>query len=227
LLTLLLGDKARLHMDLIRIDGLELRCIVGLRSYERHREQPLRADIAMGLDLSTAGRSGRIADSADYGKAADAVAALLRFREYQLLEVAAEETAAWLFAAYPVVKLVRLRLDKPEALAGRARSAAVEIERTRGAFGTVEEPTPFGSRTEILRTSEATMELLRVRPGQSVTLDDPAPRLEWFVSGRPAHEAPDGRSPVAAGARQVLEVAAESTEPLLLARCLRMARAER
>lgn len=212
------------RMDLIRIEGLELRCIVGLRSYERHREQPLRADIALGLDLSGAGRSGRIGDSADYGKVADAVTSLLRFREYQLLEVAAEETAALLFAAYPIAKLVRVRLDKPEALAGRARTAAVEIERTRGAFGTVEEATPFGSRVEVLRTAEALVELLKVRPGSAVILDDASARLEWLVSGRARGEAYEGRGPFVAAPGQVIDVTAEGADPLLLCRCVRLSR---
>jgi 7,8-dihydroneopterin aldolase/epimerase/oxygenase len=211
-------------MDLIRIEGLELRCIVGLRSYERHREQPLRADISLGLDLSAAGRSGKIADSADYGKVADAVTSLLRFREYQLLEVAAEETAALLFAAYPIVKLVKVRLDKPEALAGRARTAAVEIERTRGAFGTVEDATHFGSRTEVLRTAEALIEVLRVRPGLGVTLSEDFPRLEWFVSGRVRGEAQDIRGPFVSGPGQVLDIIAETNDPLLLCRCVRLAK---
>jgi 7,8-dihydroneopterin aldolase/epimerase/oxygenase len=211
-------------MDLIRIEGLELRCIVGLRSYERHREQPLRADISLGLDLSAAGRSGRIVDSADYGKVADAVTSLLRFREYQLLEVAAEETAALLFAAYPIVKLVKVRLDKPEALAGRARTAAVEIERTRGAFGTVEDATHFGSRTEVLRTAEALIEVLRVRPGLGVSLSEDFPRLEWFVSGRVRGDAQDIRGPFVSGPGQVLDIIAETNDPLLLCRCVRLAK---
>lgn len=210
-------------MDLIRIDGLELRCIVGLRSYERHREQPLRADVAIGLDLSAAGRSGQIGDSADYGRVADAVTSLLRFREYRLLEVAAEETAAFLFAAYPVAKLVRIRLDKPEALAGRARTAAVEIQRTRGAFGAVEEATSFGSRVEILRTSEALLEVLKVKPSGSLTLEDSSPRLEWLVSGRAAGDPLDGRTPVAVAPGHSFELKFQEGETGLLARCVHLA----
>lgn len=170
-------------MDLIRIVGLELRCIVGLRSYERHRQQPLHADISLGLDLSSAGRSGKIRDSVDYAEVADSITALLRFREYRLLEVAAEESCALLFATYPAIGQVNLRLDKPEALAGRARSAAVEITRSRGAFGATEEPTPFGGRTEILRTPEGVIERLRITAGTQVVLSDPNDRLECIASG--------------------------------------------
>ncbi len=170
-------------MDQIRVVGLELRCIVGIRSYERRREQPLRVDIALGLDLSTAGRSGQISDSVDYAMVADQLTLLLRFREYRLLEVAAEEAAAFLFAAHPAIQQVQLRLDKPEALAGRARSAAVEMIRSRGAFGASEETTEYGGCTELLRSPEGVVERLRLDPGKSVTLEDEHRRLEFVLSG--------------------------------------------
>lgn len=204
-------------MDLINIEGLELRCIVGLRSHERHREQPLRADIWLGLDLSAAARSGRISDTADYGKVADAVASLLRFREYRLLEVAAEETAAFLFAGYSFIKFVRIRLQKPEALAGRARTAAVEIERTRGAFGAVEAAMPFGSRIELLRTEEATIELLWIRPGGEVDLEADSPHLDWI----PGETSAETRTPVIREAGESIRVAARHDEGMTIARCLR------
>lgn len=171
------------HMDQIRVIGLELRCIVGLRSYERRREQPLTVDISLGLDLSSAGRSGQITDSVDYSIVADEVTALLRFREYRLLEAAAEEAAALLFSAHPVVQQVRLRLDKPEALAGRARAASVEMTRTRGAFGATEESTDFGGRTELIRSPEGIVERLRVRDGEKIELNDPHDRLEVVDAG--------------------------------------------
>lgn len=187
-------------MDLIRIDGLELRCIVGLRSYERHREQPVSLDIALGLDLSRAGRSGRIHDSADYARVADAITALLRFREYRLLEVAVEECAAMLFAFHASIQQVKIRIDKPEALAGRARSAAVEISRSRGAYGTSLVPTAFGMVTELLRTDEATIELHRL--DRAGAFEDSHPRLEWVTQGADTGDAAvKGPLVFAAGAR--------------------------
>jgi dihydroneopterin aldolase len=206
-------------MDLIRIDGLELRCIVGLRSYERHREQPLRVDLGLGLDLSTAARSGRIADTIDYSRVADAVTALLRFREYRLLEVAAEEAAAWLFAAHPIVQQVRVRLDKPEALAGRARSAAVEITRSRGAFGTSEESFDGGTRTEVLRGREATIEVIRLTPGTVKTFCEQERRFEWVVGGA-QRSMPPAQGPLARAEGEVSEYRAEGSEQGLLVRCL-------
>jgi len=206
-------------MDLIRIEGLELRCIVGLRSYERHREQPLRVDLALGLDLSTAGRSGRIGDTVDYARVADATTALLRFREYRLLEVAAEEAAALLFAAHPGVQQVKVRLDKPEALAGRARSAAVEITRGRGAFGTTEELREYGGRTEVLRSQEASIEMIRLESGASVRFAELRRRFEWIVSGATRVEPPQ-QGPLARDSAEPTEYRAEGPEPALLVRCL-------
>jgi len=200
-------------MDLIRVVGLELRCIVGLRSYERHREQPLHVDISLGLDLSTAGRSGLIGDSVDYSMVADGITSLLRFREYRLLEVAAEEATALLFGSHSVIQQVSLRLDKPEALAGRARSAAVEITRSRGAFGATEEPTPFGGRVELLRTPEAVVERIRIAPGEKVVFEDAHDRLESIASG-------PGRGRLqTVPAGTVSSYEADST-PLVICRCI-------
>ncbi|MBM4363174.1 MAG: dihydroneopterin aldolase, partial [Deltaproteobacteria bacterium] len=75
-------------MDLIRIRGLEFDCIVGLRPHEREREQRVHLDLALGLDLSPAGRQGRIALTCDYDEIATEVMAMLRFRRYQLIEMA-------------------------------------------------------------------------------------------------------------------------------------------
>lgn len=204
-------------MDCIRVIGLELRCIVGVRSFERRREQPLTIDIELGVDLATAGRSGLIGETVDYANVADTMTSLLRFREYRLLEVAAEEATAMLFATYPLIGQVKLRLDKPEALAGRARCASVEITRARGAFGWAEEATDFGSRIEVLRTSEGLVEQLRVDPGKSVTLRDEHDRLETVVRGTG-----QGRFSVARqGACTSYEAGSEA---LLLGRCVGFAR---
>lgn len=200
-------------MDLIRVVGLELRCIVGVRSYERRREQPLRVDISLGLDLSTAGRSGAIADSVDYSAVADDITALLRFREYRLLEVAAEEAAALLFSAYPAIIQVNIRLDKPEALAGRARCASVEITRSRGAFGVTEELTSYGGRTELFRSCEAIIERLRIDPQRQVTFEDEHARLERSVTSASAPHF----SEVKAGERSVFSA---EQSPISVSRCV-------
>lgn len=201
-------------MDTIRIEGLELRCIVGVRSYERRREQPLRIDVRLGLDLRHAGRSGRISDTADYARVADEVTALLRFREYRLLEVAAEEAATMLLGVHGAVQEVTLRLDKPQALAGRARGASVEITRRREAI--VSAARPYGACDELLKSEEATLELVRIEPGQTARFEDAERRLAWVVQG----EVAEVDEPGASGAGLVSVYRNRGTAPGLVFRCL-------
>lgn len=133
-------------MDSIEISGLSCRCIIGIRARERRVAQRVRVDVELAVDLERAGKSGRIAHTVDYSRASTELIALLQFRRYSLLEVAAEECAGWLFAAYPAVQSVSLRIAKPQALAGQAESGGVRIARKRPpeaqrishAFGSVE-----------------------------------------------------------------------------------------
>jgi FolB domain-containing protein len=90
-------------MDVVRIHRLELDCIVGIRPQEREHRQRVRLDIALHADLSQAGRLGRISLTADYDRVAHEVTALLGFRHYHLIEMAAEEVAAMLLGIHSCV----------------------------------------------------------------------------------------------------------------------------
>jgi len=172
-------------MDFIHIEGLELDCIVGVRPWERRRPQRILLDLALGLDSSRAGRSGRIGHTLDYDRAADEVGALFRFREYQLIEVATEELAALLFGIHPALCRVQIRITKPAALPGRARGAAVSMQRDRAELERRIVPMAFGDLEVLIETYEAGLYLLHVEPGRALGLDPPASGREhgWVVSG--------------------------------------------
>jgi dihydroneopterin aldolase len=121
-------------MDWIRIHGFELDCIVGIWPHERVREQRVGLELSLGVDTRHAARSGRVAHTVRYDIVANQLAAMLHFRKYQLLEVAADELAAMLLAIHPSVNTVRLRIKKPKALEGKALAASVEVQRTREDF---------------------------------------------------------------------------------------------
>ncbi len=93
-------------MDRVEIRGVHCSCILGILARERRATQRVRLDVELSLDLERAGKSGRIAHTVDYSRATKEIIALLKFRCYQLLEMAAEECAGWLFAAYPAVEHV-------------------------------------------------------------------------------------------------------------------------
>ncbi|HEX9619786.1 MAG TPA: dihydroneopterin aldolase [Polyangiaceae bacterium] len=187
-------------MDYIRINALELDCIVGLYPRERRRRQRLHIDIALGLDLGRAGASGRIGHTADYSRVANEVCELLRFRAYRLIEEASEELAAMLLGLHPMVEQVSLVLQKPEALRGRARSASVEISRSRAELQPRRLARPFGSVAVLLQTREAGLYLLTLEPGAELPrLGDTGTRcLEWLVEGRldGPNGIPEGPGPV-------------------------------
>jgi 7,8-dihydroneopterin aldolase/epimerase/oxygenase len=170
-------------MDTIRITGLELACIVGVRPAERRRRQRVRLTIELGLDLSRAAHSSRIAHTVDYSVVTDEIAALLRFREYGLIETATEEIAAMLLGTRPVIMTASVCLEKPEALRGRATHGAVSIHRERRPPDT--SPRDFGEEHLLLETHEAVLTLFTVRPGGSLrsVAERPGRRLGWLVHG--------------------------------------------
>jgi 7,8-dihydroneopterin aldolase/epimerase/oxygenase len=156
-------------MDSVEIRGLSCRCIIGIRARERRVSQRVRLDLELSVDLERAGKSGRIAHTVDYSRASTEIIALLQFRRYSLLEMAAEECAGWLFAAYPMVQAVSLSIAKPQALAGQAESGGVRIARQRPPEAT-RQRAPFGFVEPQLETSEATISLVGLEPGATLTL---------------------------------------------------------
>jgi FolB domain-containing protein len=173
-------------MDVIRIHRLELDCIVGIRPQEREHQQRVRLDIALYADLSEAGRTGRISLTADYDQVAHAVATLLGFRNYHLIEMAAEEVSAMLLGIYPGVQRADVRIEKPGALEGRARAASVEVRRARRDYPISVLSDEAGVTTRVLlETREARLELVSVPPGHGTDAGPgfPALGLAWVIEG--------------------------------------------
>lgn len=169
--------------DAIHLRGLELECIVGVRPPERKRRQRVRLDLTLGIELSTPGRSGRITRTIDYARVADEVQNMLRFREYRLMESAAEELSAMLFAAHPALEWVELCLAKPEALRGRASATgAVSVARERESFPVTRRTIEGGFVDLVLETHEATLSLVTLEAGATF-LPSSEPRVVWLTQG--------------------------------------------
>ncbi len=224
-------------MDIIRIHRLELDCIVGLRPDERVHQQRVRLDLGLHADVAQAGRTGRISLTADYDQVAHEVEALLSFRRYHLIEMAAEEVAAMLLGIHDGVQRVDVRIEKPGALAGRARAASVEVKRRRADFPRSLERTPHGEQHVLLDTRESRLELLRIEPGQRASATEhmqragaaeqgPAECLYWLLSGSASGEQgwlalhlPEGAIQASAGSPSHLHC--PGPEAALLFRCWR------
>lgn len=218
--------RASAGRDAILIEGLELDCIVGLRPHERVRAQPVVLDLELGLSLASAGRSGRIGHTCDYDLVAESVRALLAFREYHLVEAATEELAAMLLGLHPALERVRIRIAKPAALLGRARSAAVQIERTSADFP--RRRLAHGQETleVLLETREAGLYAVVVAPGAPVDRElCAATRREgrrataWVVRGMVTTAAGNRGPGAAVELEDAAGVTSERESPALLFLC--------
>ena len=80
--------SARL-LDVLRLNGIEVTCIIGDLPEERQREQRLVVDAALELDLSAAAASDALADTMDYAALTRRIRERLRGAKCRLVERAA------------------------------------------------------------------------------------------------------------------------------------------
>lgn len=120
--------------DRIFVNGLRLETIIGVLPEEREAPQPLQVDLEIEADLSTAGQTDDLGDTANYGAIADAVALLVRSSRDILLERLATRIAECTLA-FEQVLAVRVRLTKLQPpIDEEIDSTAVSIRRTRADF---------------------------------------------------------------------------------------------
>ena len=187
--------------DRIVIHDLKVACVIGIRPEERHREQPLTVNLELEVDSRPAGRSGKISETVNYAEVAQEIGALLRFRRYRLLEMAAEELSAMIFGVHPEVHGLTLELAKPRALEGRAASASVRVSRRPEDFPRRHEDNEFGQVDVLFESREAGLYLLHIEPGKCIPshYHQVMRELEWVVRGEIARDgkALEGLAPVA------------------------------
>lgn len=116
-------------MDRIYIEGLALRCVVGVFPEERREVQEVLIGIVLDTDLAAAGASDDLTDTIDYGELKRRIRSFVEQSRFHLIEALAEGVAA-ICLEEPRVSAARVRVDKPGALRF-ARTVAVEIERSR------------------------------------------------------------------------------------------------
>jgi len=79
--------------DLITITALRVPTRLGVTEDERSRPQEVTIDLAIALDLRSAGASDDLNDTVDYGQLTTEVAELVSSSETRLLETLAEKIA--------------------------------------------------------------------------------------------------------------------------------------
>ena len=105
-----------------------------------------------------------------------------RPRGFAFIEMATEELSAMLFAAHPALEELESRLEKPEALRGRAAAGGASVTRTRASFPLTRRTFPGGHADCILETHEATLDLITLEPNASYA-PTAARRVAWLTAG--------------------------------------------
>ncbi len=114
-------------MDLVLIEGLEVRTVIGIYDWEREIRQTVRLDLEMAWDISQAGRTDNIEDTLDYKAVSKSLIDFVEKAEFGLIEALAESCAAIVMDEFKVPWL-RLKMSKPGAVRG-SENVAVLIER--------------------------------------------------------------------------------------------------
>ncbi len=114
-------------MDLVLIEGLEIRTVIGIYDWEREIRQTVRLDLEMAWDISKAGQTDNIQDTLDYKSVSKRLIDFVEASEFGLIESLAEHCAKIVLLEFNVPWL-RLKLSKPGAVRG-SENVAVLIER--------------------------------------------------------------------------------------------------
>lgn len=123
--------------DHIYVNGLRLDGVIGVLPEERLAPQALTIDLDLEVDVSSAGLSDNLEETAHYGLIADEAAALVRGTSYLLLERLATEIAR-LALAHPRVEVAHVTVTKMKPpIDEDLDSTAVRISRTRNDFAIV------------------------------------------------------------------------------------------
>jgi dihydroneopterin aldolase len=122
-----MAPAIRAAMTRVFVTGLKVQAEIGVYKHEIGRVQPLVVDVE--LDIPTAG-ADRLSDTLNYETILAAARAIAGGGHIELVETFAERLAHACLAD-PRVTKVRVRVEKPLALAPDAVAAGVEITLVR------------------------------------------------------------------------------------------------
>jgi FolB domain-containing protein len=121
-------------MDVIEVQALRLRCVIGVSEAERRGLTDVVIDLDLGLPAPAGHDADRVADAWNYKPPVKAVIAHVEQSSYRTVEALAVAIARLLVLGHGA-PFVRVRVHKPGALRF-ADSVGVVIERTATHFAT-------------------------------------------------------------------------------------------
>ena len=121
----------RFEGETIHIDNLSVRCIVGVRPYEREHEQELLISLSFPADFAAAAEREALEATVDYSALAQAAKAFVNEGRFLLLEALARRLAVHLCERFGLSAL-ELHVRKPQAIEGSDGPAVSLIVRREG-----------------------------------------------------------------------------------------------
>ena len=115
-------------MDQLKLNGIEVECIIGDLPEERESEQRLLVDVALDIDLADAAESDRLDDTVDYSILVGNIREALEDAQCRLLERAAGVVAD-VCLSDPRVERVTVGVRKFGSVSGLGR-AEVKVTRS-------------------------------------------------------------------------------------------------
>ena len=116
-------------LDTVKIERLELDCIIGINPWERLTKQQITVDIEIDTDLAAAGNSDSIEDTINYRMIAKNVTTEIEKSDYGLVESIGAKIADICLEDDRVFS-VRVTVRKPGAVR-KASAVGIVIRRNR------------------------------------------------------------------------------------------------
>jgi dihydroneopterin aldolase len=118
--------------DRIFIRGLSLHAYHGVMPYEGKVGQSFTIDLTLDMDLSTAARTDKVADTVSYDQVVAVVSTAFTAQKFKLIEAAAGKVADSVLAKFPRVREVEVTIHKPHApIAATFSDVGVTLSRRR------------------------------------------------------------------------------------------------
>jgi dihydroneopterin aldolase len=118
--------------DKIFIRGLSLHANHGVLPYEGKVGQSFTIDLMLEIDLSTAARTDKVADTVSYDQVVAVASSVFTAQKFKLIEAAAGKIAEAVLAKFARVRSVEVTIHKPHApIAATFSDVGVTLTRRR------------------------------------------------------------------------------------------------
>jgi dihydroneopterin aldolase len=118
--------------DTVFVSGLMLHAYHGVMQHEAKVGQSFGLDLVLDIDLDTASRTDKLANTVGYDQVVDVAASAFCARRYRLIEAAAGAVADAILDRFAQVMAVRVTVHKPHApIAATFADVGVTLCRSR------------------------------------------------------------------------------------------------